>query len=290
MCVQKITNRRKSHKLRQITDVTPSNSSSLTLVTTATTPAVLLPEEEEEWQDPRCPWLHECTESTCASACCYEYESDGFNAPLLFDRWTAVVRQGQQCQTVAPRVQARCEHYEPNNVQARNTLFRDTVHKSLPAYDKLRSDSTGRLELQHRTSRACRLLGFAFVAVQPLQGLLQELVHLSLLPHVAPHLAALEEELPAYRELAIAALTDSDVPNPPPDALWEFWRRHALSLPCWYEAAAEVALIMTSSASVERLFSLYTSLFTDEQANALEDYRETALMLRFNLRQREKEQ
>ena len=221
---------------------------------------------------------------------CYEYESDGFNAPLLFDRWTAVVRQGQQCQTVAPRVQARCEHYEPNNVQARNTLFRDTVHKSLPAYDKLRSDSTGRLELQHRTSRACRLLGFAFVAVQPLQGLLQELVHLSLLPHVAPHLAALEEELPAYRELAIAALTDSDVPNPPPDALWEFWRRHALSLPCWYEAAAEVALIMTSSASVERLFSLYTSLFTDEQANALEDYRETALMLRFNLRQREKEQ
>ena len=46
---------------------------------------------------------------------------------------------------------------------------------------------------------------------------------------------------------------------------WVFWRTHYLRLPKWYKVAAEAALVMCSSASVERVFSLLNCLFDDQQ-------------------------
>ncbi len=65
-------------------------------------------------------------------------------------------------------------------------------------------------------------------------------------------------------------------------SLWEFWRRHKTQLPHWYQAAEHFALIATSSAAVERVFSLYDNKFSDKQQSALEDLKEGAIMIQAN--------
>jgi len=65
-------------------------------------------------------------------------------------------------------------------------------------------------------------------------------------------------------------------------SLWEFWRRHKTQLPHWYQAAEHFALIATSSAAVERVFSLYDNKFSDKQQSALEDLKEGAIMIKAN--------
>jgi hypothetical protein len=97
-------------------------------------------------------------------------------------------------------------------------------------------------------------------------------------------LPALEQELEMYHNLATAALTAN--PNPTVDELWQFWQANILTLPEWSNCAMEIGLVMTSSGCVERIFSLYTSMFDVEQESALEDLREASIMLRFNEGQR----
>ena len=55
------------------------------------------------------------------------------------------------------------------------------------------------------------------------------------------------------------------------------------------DEAEEVALIMTSSAFVERVFSIYDSLFGKEQQSTLEDRREASVLMRVNGNERKKE-
>lgn len=45
-----------------------------------------------------------------------------------------------------------------------------------------------------------------------------------------------------------------------------------LDLPCWSNACQSILLMQPSSAAVERLFSLLTNSFSDEQRRSLEDY------------------
>ena len=68
---------------------------------------------------------------------------------------------------------------------------------------------------------------------------------------------------------------------------WIFWRSYYNSLPTWYKVAADVALIMTSSASVERVFSLLNSRFSDQQQRALRDYKEGSVRITYNERFRD---
>lgn len=70
--------------------------------------------------------------------------------------------------------------------------------------------------------------------------------------------------------------------GPLPEVAWDFWRRHSLRLPAWYRAAKEVALVMTSSACMERVFSVYESIFSDQQEMALEDVRAASVLIRYN--------
>jgi hypothetical protein len=70
------------------------------------------------------------------------------------------------------------------------------------------------------------------------------------------------------------------------DDLWDFWKTYCLLIPDWYEVAAEVALVFTSSACVERVFSLYEDFFGDHDKACLEDRREASIKLRFNQNQR----
>ena len=94
-------------------------------------------------------------------------------------------------------------------------------------------------------------------------------------------IAALINELGAY-----LACT-SELSGPIDILGW--WRRRRVqpSPPVARHAlACTVALFQPSSAGVERIFSMLQHQFNDQQSRALEDYRRTALMVRFNETQR----
>ena len=69
-----------------------------------------------------------------------------------------------------------------------------------------------------------------------------------------------------------------------PENPLKFWERRRLSLPHFAKAAAIAFSMTPSSASVERIFSLYKSMFGTEQLHALRDYIQSAMMLNFNER------
>ena len=62
----------------------------------------------------------------------------------------------------------------------------------------------------------------------------------------------------------------------------DFWDRSALKVPTFYRASREVALVMPSSATTERTFSLLTKGYTAQQKSALEDGPCASVMIRYN--------
>ena len=81
-------------------------------------------------------------------------------------------------------------------------------------------------------------------------------------------------ELPSY--LATADGTRREV-NP-----LEWWEHNKGMLPKWSLGFNKVVLIQPSSASVERVFSLLKTHFTQSQQSALQDYIKVGVMLEFN--------
>ena len=70
--------------------------------------------------------------------------------------------------------------------------------------------------------------------------------------------------------------------------MWTFWIRHKLNMPKLYQLACDVALIVPSSCSVERLFSMLEQRYSTNQEQALEDLKATGTMLAYNTLFREK--
>jgi len=219
---------------------------------------------------------------------CYVLEGDGFLAPLVHDRITSVQEHYNHITSNLPRAVRSpllwtTIEAEIANPAQRVEVFDSLLEKILPAFLKLQSDMdvNGRLYSTWIVFRGCRLLNFLFVASKEEIVLSAECIFLLRLP-VVPEaaLAGLRAELGEYRTIALAHDPDSD--------MWSFWRHYQLRLPVWYKLACNVALIMTSSASVERLFSLYDGRFGDQQQGALEDYRESSIMLHYNELQRAK--
>ena len=107
-------------------------------------------------------------------------------------------------------------------------------------------------------------------------------------PRIDTLLPRLRAELEEYHSIAYAAVMTGAITAPPsPAELWNFWVVNSIQLPAWFEAARIVALVFVSSASVERIFSLYDSLFGSHLELALEDRREASVMLHFNQKQRD---
>ncbi len=78
----------------------------------------------------------------------------------------------------------------------------------------------------------------------------------------------LKAELPQY--LACAADLAQEV-----DSL-DWWNQHSTSLPYWSSAASTVLLVQPSSATAEKVFSLFTNTFGDRQNRSLQDYLKTS--------------
>lgn len=219
---------------------------------------------------------------------CYLLEGDDFLAPLVYDQVNGLLQRFAHLTSPLPRaarspmlwVTIEAEVADP---LARNETFDTVLAKLLPAFLKFQTDIdiNGRLYSTWIIFRGCRLLNFRFVAHKEVVVLSAECVFLRRLP-VVPETAlnGLRAELDEYHALAVDHDQEED--------LWSFWRQYQLRLPVWYALACNIALIMTSSASVERLFSLYEGRFSDQQQGALEDYKEASIMLHYNELQRAK--
>ena len=83
-------------------------------------------------------------------------------------------------------------------------------------------------------------------------------------------------ELPTY--MAIADGTSADANK------LEWWKNHASEVPKWSSGCRAILLLQPSSAAAERVFSLLTNSFKEQQTHALEDYIETSVMLQYNKR------
>ena len=177
------------------------------------------------------------------------------------------------------------------------------MEKAFSCFDKLGHDfrAGGRLLSQHQVMRACRWFNFLFIGRLSLDACRNEFGIISpVIPKIHAYHAYLLTELEQYHTIATATVAQLLQANPDgvptaidgdsADQLWSFWRTHTLVLPHLFQAATVVALIFTSSACVERVFSLYEGSFTSQQDQALEDRREASIMIRFNTNRRAKEQ
>ena len=87
-------------------------------------------------------------------------------------------------------------------------------------------------------------------------------------------LNGLKTELPSY----LAAAEDvSPQVNP-----IQWWKGHGSSLPKWANTCRSVLLMQPSSAAAERVFSLLSNTFSEQQQSSLEDYVELSIMLQYN--------
>ena len=64
----------------------------------------------------------------------------------------------------------------------------------------------------------------------------------------------------------------------------QWWGDHSAALPGWASAARKILLLQVSFAAAETAFSMLVSAFGQQQLNALTDYLQTSVMLRFNHR------
>ena len=212
---------------------------------------------------------------------CNHFEGDGFLAPYAFDSWNNLNRHMRNvvhrymevdCVSACTAVAAQIA---PNNLPRQQELIQQTVAKAVVVLEKIESDSLTRFKDTLQVLRGCRLVGYQFVKDTTYEALEEEIVFIQHLPVAVPLFDDLHAELRTYKKLADGFDREED------DG-WAFWRRYYISLPLWYKVAAEVALVMCSSASVERVFSLLNCLFDDHQHQCLNDYKEASVMIRYN--------
>lgn len=89
---------------------------------------------------------------------------------------------------------------------------------------------------------------------------------------------SLKDELPTYIVKASQIPDEFDTLS---DS-WPWWKSVARELPAWSSAIQKLVVVQPSSAAAERAFSMLTTMFGEQQHDALEDYIETSLMLRVN--------
>ena len=153
-----------------------------------------------------------------------------------------------------------------------------TASKFKPIYEKMHSDTAVRIVETLNILRACRLLNYMFIRNNNIETLYEELLWIKQISMANPIYDELNDALQEYRE--VAGRADPELTH------WEFWVRYCIRLPLWYTVAAEAALVLVSSASSERMFSLLSAQIHDNQSCALADYQTSSVILRYNKNQR----
>ena len=89
---------------------------------------------------------------------------------------------------------------------------------------------------------------------------------------------SLTRELPNY----VAAAQDVIIPSEEKKVKW--WHHHAEQLPNWSSSVKQVLLVQPSPAVAERVFSILSASFDDQQDHGLADYLQVSVMLQYNKR------
>lgn len=160
----------------------------------------------------------------------------------------------------------------------------------MPVFQKFSEYNDKDRERTLRIFRACRFFNYTYIANQSLDDLEAEMVHLSNIAYFCkPDIfQKLKSELRQYRESAIAASDRAAQTDDEDENLWQFWKNNKALLPNFFGGACEVAIIPSSPATVERLFSYLSSGFDDSQEHLLADIKKASTMLRYNENMREK--
>lgn len=232
---------------------------------------------------------------------CIGLEGDGFLAPISYQTWLWLNSRFIEFSDQTSRPEARVpilsellnELFPPGANEfglLHAEFFQSTIQKGFPFVEKYFEDSNGRLSDTLAVFAACQIFNFQSAADYTPNAITQYIQNggFARLPIIANDLQLCngmliecQQYVTLSREkLAFWRVGNPDTLLPHEDELWEFWQLHRIQLPNWYRAASEVALLTPSSGNVERVFSLYETMFNDNQGAALEDYKQTAVLLR----------
>ena len=121
----------------------------------------------------------------------------------------------------------------------------------------------------------------------------ERLKSLALIPQISTaHLAGLEKEYPKFLQCASSDPVENykhENDDSDADALQRWWLKYVAKLPLWSRAFDACMLLVPSSCSAERAFSLLKATFKDNQKTALNDYVELAVMAQFNSNKKKKD-
>lgn len=219
---------------------------------------------------------------------CSVLERDGFVAPMVYDQVMAIQAAHDKLSNEvltrrewSPMLWTAVLDEHPDQTQ-RAPAFDAIRQRFLPAFrlSLAQIGTQGRLHSTWIIFRGCRMLNYRFVRNKEVLTLAAECNFLLRLPVVTEAvLEGLRAELDEYHARTLEHEQNGD--------LWAFWRQNKLKLPQWYALARNVALVMTSTSCLQRLFNLYGSQYNEQQQRgAVEDYKEATIMMHFNKLQR----
>ena len=202
----------------------------------------------------------------------YTLEGDGalvFSCYQVIEKIQAAIHAGY-----TPNVDAVVRNLS-TGVPHREAQFRAYSQKCIqPGLDYFDRQLCTNLKDALAVFKAARL--FSPHAVNTMQPTAADIDSLAIIPFLSQQetLSSLKEELPAYLAKC------SDIGSPVSDL--ELWKSNSESLPKWSAGAKQILLIQPSSAAAERVFSLLTTTFSEQQIHSLNDYVEASIMLQYN--------
>ena len=202
----------------------------------------------------------------------YQLEGDG---PIVFECYQVIATLSAVVHTAHyPNVNAIARDIAPSSqpdqqqwLNYATTCLQPGIHYFL---EKFGDDSQCPLA----AFKAARL--FSPSKIYEIQPIAQDVDVLSVFPFLneSAILANMKAELPTYLAKAANVCPDFDTV--------EWWSRNEQDLPHWSSVAQKVLLLQPSTAAAERVFSILSSSFSDQQQNSLEDYVEALVMLQYN--------
>ena len=228
---------------------------------------------------------------------CHEVEGDNFISPLAYDLWIKMMDSFNS--NDSPSLSSELRTLYPFDDEMQQVVFQRSIDNYLQSgRNKLKDDQANRLHEVLMILRACRIFNYKFISNQHEETLIVEdsgeFRYLNKLPryyklcgeHGDDYYTEELQKYIAYSKIA----TEKNLGKSREEELemWTFWIRHKLNMPKLYQLACDVALIVPSSCSVERLFSMLEQRYSTNQEQALEDLKATGTMLAYNTLFREK--
>jgi hypothetical protein len=227
----------------------------------------------------------------------YQWEGDGLVSPYIYyamknvtETISLIITQKVNC----PNVVAVARD-ATNNVLGDTELYTEfACSKAQKVLDKWKSIfelPSGKLYNIMQIYRCLQLLDPSKIRVLPYATIVEMIKTLcNLVPILRGKSEALLLQLPQYLASMpeVTGNEGSDFENCKNGTLLAWWKNNT-GLTDWLVVLTVAVLLQPSSCTAERVFSMYTWMFGDDQDSALEDYKETALMLRFNEQDRLRE-